>query len=55
MQFGALPFSADSTMSIGSRKWLRERCTYFLRNTGIFWKRYGAQCTAKVLDERDEL
>jgi hypothetical protein len=22
---------------------------------GSFWKRYGAQCTAKVLDEGDEL
>ena len=33
MQFDALPFSADSTMSIGLRTSLRERRMYFLRNT----------------------
>jgi transposase InsO family protein len=33
-RFDALPFSTDCTMSIGSRKSLRERRMYFLRNTG---------------------
>jgi len=37
MRFDALPFSAGFTMSIGSKKSLRERRTYFLRTTsGVF-------------------
>jgi hypothetical protein len=40
-QFEGLPFSADSTMSIGSRKSLRERVCTFCGTQGNILRRYG--------------